>query len=60
MVTAKISDPSGALFISFYAEQAEQLFDGYSAADFQHIQIHGTPNEVKDKLDEFMYKQVRI
>lgn len=60
MVTAKVSDPSGALFVSFYAEQAEELFDGFSAADFSHIQIHGAEDEVKEKINDFLYKPVRV
>lgn len=60
MVAAKLSDPSGVLFVSFYAEQAEQLFDGYTAEEFSHIQIHGTEDEVKDKIAEFLYKPVRV
>jgi hypothetical protein len=60
MVSAKISDPSGAIFVSFYAEQAEQLFDGFKAEDFHHIQIHGTENEVRAKINDFLYKPIRV
>mmetsp|Transcript_31958 Transcript_31958/g.31352 ORF Transcript_31958/g.31352 Transcript_31958/m.31352 type:complete len:294 (+) Transcript_31958:191-1072(+) len=60
MVTAKLSDPSGPIFVSFYAEQAEQLFGGFTAEEFNHIQIHGTFHEVKAKIEEFLYKPVRV
>jgi hypothetical protein len=60
MVTAKVSDPTGAFFVSFYAEQAEQVFDGFTADEFSDVQIHGTENEVKDKINEFLYKPIRV
>lgn len=60
MVTAKLSDPSGPLFVSFYAEQAEQLFNGFSAKEFNHIQIHGAKHEVRAKIEEFLYRPVRV
>jgi replication factor A1 len=60
MVTAKLSDATGALFVSFYAEQAEQLFNGFTAEEFSHIQIHGTEDEVRDKINDFLYKPIRV
>jgi len=60
MVNAKLSDPSGPIYVSFYAEQAEQLFDGFTAEEFNHMQIHGSEEEVRKKIDEFLYKPFRL
>lgn len=60
MVTAKLSDATGAIFVSFYAEQAEALFDGYSAKEFSDLQRYGTEQEVKDKIEDFLNKQIRV
>ena len=60
MVDAKLTDGTGSIFASFYADQGEQLFDGFTAKEFSDLQRYGTDQEVKDKIEELLYKQIRV
>ena len=60
MINAKLSDGTGAIFAAFYAEQAEQLLNGYTAQEFMDFQVYASEQDIKEKINEFLYKPVRI
>lgn len=60
MINAKLSDGTGAIFAAFYAEQAEQLLSGYTAQEFMDFQVYASEQDIKEKINEFLYKPVRI
>lgn len=60
MVNAKLSDGTGVIFASFYGEQAEQLFGGYTAQEFTDFQVYALDQDVKDKINQFLFKPIRV
>ena len=60
MVTAKLTDGTSSIFASFYAEQAEKLFDGFTAQQFSDLQKYGTEQEVKEKIEDLIHRPIRV